>query len=31
MKLQGIPVKGMRINKDGQLVRSVKHLDVSAR
>ena len=31
MKLTGIPIKGMRLSKDGKLVKTVKHLDVSAR
>ncbi len=31
MKHNGIVLKGFRIDKNGQLVKSVKHLDVSAR
>lgn len=31
MKHNGIVLKGFRLDKNGQLVKSVKHLDVSAR
>ena len=31
MKLQGIAIKGWRIDRAGKLIREVKHLDVSAR
>jgi hypothetical protein len=31
MKLQGIAIKGWRIDRGGKLIKSIKHLDVSAR
>jgi len=31
MKLAGIPVKGIRIDKRGRIVKSLKHLNVSLR